>query len=91
MATLLRWFTAFNVLGMLVLALWLLAPGALSEMLFRGASVEIQLIPFDSGPPRGAVAVAQETRLEIPERFRTPDLSMRPWAYLPDGGVRFVD
>ena len=53
------------------------------------ASIEIKLVPIETVAPSTPAAGARVVRLEIPEEFRTLDLTPSPWKILPDGSVRF--
>jgi len=94
---LIRWFaclTAVNFVGVLVLALALLAPGVVAYVLWPRASVELKLVPVVAASKAHAQAArasghGAEERIDVPAGFRTPDLSPRPWEELPGGEVRF--
>jgi len=95
---LIRWFawlTAVNVVGVIFLALAVIAPGVLAYFfVLPRASVEMKLVPVEEPRERAATDAAPrardaEPRVEIPAGFRAPDLSPRPWEELPGGEVRF--
>lgn len=91
------WLTTVNVVGVIVLALAVLAPGVLAYfLLLPRASIEMKLVPVENAPARSAPpAVLQPSdaasRLEVPAALRSPDLSSRPWDELPGGAVRLRD
>ena len=53
---------------------------------------EMRLVPLEApaAAPRAREPVASP-RIEIPAAFRSVDPAIRPWEYLPDGSVRFLD
>ena len=62
---------------------------------FAAPSIEIELVPIPHAavPPVATVEQVAPpavgvTRIEIPQAFRSTDVSSAPWEVLPDGRIR---
>jgi hypothetical protein len=52
---------------------------------------ELRLVPLQSRPTAVAARPAPRPRIETPTTEYPVDPAVRPWEYLPDGSVRFLD
>ena len=97
MPTGLKVVVAVNLLATLFIVMFAaVIGGAVSPAeFFASPSIELQLVPIPhatvraNGPAETLAPPAPGvTRIEIPQAYRSTDLSSAPWEVLPDGRIR---